>query len=71
MPGTGEPLDTDVLVVGAGPTGLDVRNGEGLHPRPDGHVAWVNGEETGLADALHRWFGAPFPRRRSEERRSA
>ena len=28
--------------------------------RPDGHVAWVgSGSETGLADALTTWFGAP------------
>jgi 3-(3-hydroxy-phenyl)propionate hydroxylase len=28
--------------------------------RPDGHVAWVgDGEETGLVDALRKWFGDP------------
>jgi 3-(3-hydroxy-phenyl)propionate hydroxylase len=28
--------------------------------RPDGHVAWVGGgSDTGLADALIRWFGPP------------
>ncbi len=28
--------------------------------RPDGYVAWVgNGTDTGLPDALTRWFGAP------------
>jgi hypothetical protein len=28
--------------------------------RPDGYVAWVgDGTETGLRDALTRWFGAP------------
>ncbi len=28
--------------------------------RPDGHVAWVGGDtQTGLADALTTWFGAP------------
>jgi 3-(3-hydroxy-phenyl)propionate hydroxylase len=28
--------------------------------RPDGHVAWVgDGSESGLEDALSRWFGAP------------
>jgi hypothetical protein len=28
--------------------------------RPDGHVAWVGDEaQSGLADALTRWFGAP------------
>jgi hypothetical protein len=28
--------------------------------RPDGYVAWVgNGTDTGLADALTTWFGAP------------
>ncbi|MFG2004584.1 FAD-dependent monooxygenase [Spirillospora sp. NPDC048911] len=39
---------------------------DGLHTvllRPDGHVAWVNGEATGLADALRRWFGTPSPAR--------
>ena len=28
--------------------------------RPDGHVAWVgDGDDTGLAAALTRWFGPP------------
>ncbi|MFI8909548.1 FAD-dependent oxidoreductase [Streptomyces albidoflavus] len=32
---------------------------EAVLVRPDGHICWVPG--TPLADALHRWFGAPRP----------
>jgi 2-polyprenyl-6-methoxyphenol hydroxylase-like FAD-dependent oxidoreductase len=33
----------------------------GVLVRPDGHIAWAreDGATTGLADALHRWFGEP------------
>lgn len=42
--------------------------------RPDGHIAWVDGDAQGLREALQRWFGAPATRgapvtREKEERR--
>ena len=27
--------------------------------RPDGYIAWAGSDAAGLAEALHRWFGAP------------
>ncbi|KJE21124.1 2-polyprenyl-6-methoxyphenol hydroxylase-like oxidoreductase [Frankia torreyi] len=30
--------------------------------RPDGHVAWVGGDQQDLLDQLPRWFGAAVPR---------
>ncbi|MGW4379801.1 FAD-dependent oxidoreductase [Kitasatospora sp. NPDC004531] len=32
--------------------------------RPDGHVAWLGDDQSGLTAALTRWFGAPLPRPR-------
>jgi hypothetical protein len=77
--------DTDGLEgpVPGGASGVDVVRGvpggevgglEGLHTvllRPDGYVAWVNGEDGDLAGALRRWFGAPSARAARRPGRSA
>jgi 3-(3-hydroxy-phenyl)propionate hydroxylase len=47
-----EPWELPVLGVVPSPTGVLIR--------PDGHVAWVgDGTDSGLAEALQRWFGSP------------
>jgi hypothetical protein len=66
--------DADVLIAGAGPTGLMLAGvgawelpafGAVSAPtavliRPDGHVAWVGDRaDPGLPDALTTWFGPP------------
>jgi 2-polyprenyl-6-methoxyphenol hydroxylase-like FAD-dependent oxidoreductase len=48
----GGPWELPVLGAVAAPSAVLIR--------PDGHVAWVgNGTDTGLRDALTRWFGTP------------
>jgi 2-polyprenyl-6-methoxyphenol hydroxylase-like FAD-dependent oxidoreductase len=47
-----EPWELPVLGVVPSPTGVLIR--------PDGHIVWVgDGTDSGLAEALQRWFGSP------------
>ncbi|MFB4310304.1 FAD-dependent monooxygenase [Actinomadura sp. GTD37] len=45
------------------PEAAALQDAHSLLLRPDGHVAWADGEESDLAGALHHWFGAPSRRR--------
>ncbi|HEX2312897.1 MAG TPA: FAD-dependent monooxygenase [Thermomonospora sp.] len=79
---TNDAEGLEVLVPGRGPRvgvvhgapGGDAEGLEGLHTvlvRPDGYVAWVNGEDDDLEGALRRWFGAPSVRAARRPGRSA